>query len=344
MIFEKFMRRAMELAANGIGFTSPNPVVGAVVVKEGEIVAEGWHKKAGNDHAEIIAIKNLSVDAADCELYVTLEPCSHHGKTGPCAKAIVEAGFKKVYIGMLDPFPEVNGRGVEFLRLHGVEVEICDEKNDLVKDIHMLNQPFLKYVKTGLPYIVLKAGMSLDGAIATKTGDSKWITSEDARIDARLERSRCDAVLVGSGTVLADNCELAAHGIYSDKKLLRVVIGQDVDLSKDLKIFRDENVLVESAPVGKRVDLKALLRKLAEMGVRTVFVEGGSSVHGAFVDAALVDKAIFYMAPRLIGGAESYSVVGGAGAKNLTDSLELESFDSVKIGSDIKITALVNVF
>lgn len=338
------MQRAIELAALGIGFTSPNPVVGVVIVNKGEIVSEGWHKKAGGPHAEVVALEGLSLQASECDLYVTLEPCAHHGKTGPCAEAIVNAGFKRVFIGMLDPFPEVNGKGVKFLKDHGVEVFVFEENSDLVQSIRLLNQPFLKYVETGLPYVVLKAGMSLDGLIATNTGQSKWITSELARVDARLERSRCDAVLVGAGTVINDDCELGAYGPYVDKKLLRIVIGQDLDLDPNLKIFRDDNFLIESVSKGERVDLEKLLNKIAGMGVRSVFVEGGSSVHGSFVDAGLVDKVIFYIAPKLIGGANAYSVVGGAGVQNLTDALELKNFNSIMIGNDLKVTGLTHIF
>ena len=337
------MRRAIELAKEGDGFTSPNPLVGAVAVLDGEIVAEGWHKKAGGPHAEIEVINLLGVDASKCDLYVTLEPCAHIGRTGPCAEAVSSAGFKKVYVGMLDPFPAVNGLGIEFLRSKGLEVELCADIG-LIRNLRMLNQPFLKYVETALPYVVLKAGMSLDGRTATASGDSQWITSKEARDDARFERSRADAVLVGTGTVLADDCTLAAHGIYAGKNLLRVVVGHsDVLLDPGLKIFRDENVLVETSAPGEDLDLLVLLKKLAARGVRTLFVEGGASIHGSFVDAGLVDKVIFYLAPKLLGG-KSLSVIGGRGATSLDDCLEFSEMEALKVGQDLKVTAFARIY
>lgn len=377
---QDFMWRALELAKKRVGFVSPNPAVGAVIVKGDKIVAEGYHKKAGDDHAEVVAIKNMmkssgivTVDVdqrlfKNAVLYVTLEPCSHYGKTGPCANAIVEAGFGKVCVGLKDPFRKVNGSGIKYLKDAGIEVEMCDAKGDLAKEIRALNQPFIKWAQTGFPYVTLKAGVSLDGKIATSSGESKWITSEIARKESRLERSRHDAVLVGTGTVNADNSELAAHGKYRHKKLLRIVIDAKLELNLKKKIFRDENVFVactaaaskknqkkytdagiEFKILGKKsVNIQKLLKLLGSIGIQSVLVEGGSSIHGSFVDAALkdsqlVDRILFYVAPKIFGGA-SLSVIGGIGVKKLSKSLQLKNLTSTQLGEDILLSADVNFY
>lgn len=369
------MRRAIELAKKGTGFTSPNPCVGAVIVKGGQIIGEGWHRKAGDDHAEIVAIKEVmkksgivTVDLdptifRNADLYVTLEPCVHLGKTPPCVKAILLAGFKRVYVGMKDPNKLVNGAGIKFLRKHDIEVNVCKSDSKLAEEIRAINQPFIKWCTTGLPYVVMKAGISLDGKIAPVGGGSKWITSEQARKDARIERSKYDAVLVGAGTVVADDPQLAAHGKYRNKKLLRVIIDGKLALSPRYDIFRDANVFVACTDLatekdkekmrksgikfksfGKdRVAIPQLLKYLGKRGIQSVFVEGGSSVHGAFFDTALkhkkiLDNVLFYIAPTLIGGGQkSLSVIGGEGTANLAKTMDLEQYQVKRIGEDVKI-------
>ncbi len=375
------MLRANELAKKRIGFVSPNPAVGAVIVKGDFVIAEGFHRKAGEDHAEVVAIKNMmkksgivSVDIdkslfRNAVLYVTLEPCSHYGKTGPCAEAIVKAGFRKVCIGTVDPFAKVNGSGIKFLRDNGVKVEICKTGSDLEKDIRLLNQPFFKWALTGMPYVVLKAGMTMDGKIATNSGESKWISSETSRKAARLERSKCDAVLLGSGTVEADDCELAAHGKYKNKNLLRVVIDNKLQLNLGKKVFRDENVFVACSLLASKknrnrfdaaeipfksfgkdsVSIKKLLKYLGGRGVQSVFVEGGSSVHGSFHDAALkdntlVDRLQFYMAPKLFGGLSSLPVIGGEGVSKLKKTLDFKNLQCSSLGEDLLIEAELNLY
>ncbi|MEK7673339.1 MAG: bifunctional diaminohydroxyphosphoribosylaminopyrimidine deaminase/5-amino-6-(5-phosphoribosylamino)uracil reductase RibD [Patescibacteria group bacterium] len=363
---EVFMQKALELAKRGLGFTAPNPCVGAVIIKNGKVIGEGWHKKAGQDHAEIVAIKSVKnkSEIVGADLYVTLEPCSHTGKTGPCAEAIVKAGFKNVYIGMKDPFEKVNGNGIKFLKKNEVVVEICKENSELGREIRIINQPFIKWAKTGIPYVTLKAGMTLDGKIATAGGESHWITSELARQDSKIERSFCDAVLVGSGTVKADDAELAPAAKFSSKKLLRVVLNSKLDLDLKRKVFRDENVFVacselaslksrekyEKAGVefkafGKeKVDVVKLVRFLGARGVQSVFVEGGSKVHGLFFDENLVDKVLFYVAPKLFGGSDSISVIGGKGVKKIDSSLEFEELQVEVVGQDLKIKGFVNLY
>ncbi len=374
-----FMKRAVELAKKGLGFTSPNPSVGAVIVKGGEIVAEGYHKKAGDEHAEIKAMRELmrktglvtvDFDPAlfeNATLYVTLEPCSHNGKTAPCSKAIVAAGFKKVYIGMKDPFKKVNGRGISYLKKNGLDVQVLKVGTELAKEVRNLNQPFVKWATTDLPYLILKAGMSLDGKIATSGGESKWITGEKARMDARRERSLCDAVLVGVGTVLADDPELAANGIYRKKDLLRVVIDPKLKSPLGKQIFRDENVVVFCSKLasvqnlekfkkagvkvksfgGEAVSVKSMLKYLAKMGIQSVFVEGGSGVHGHIYDAflkdsGLVDKVLFYQSPKIFGGEKSLSAVGGEGVSKLTSVKSLENVEYEVLDGDLKISGVYN--
>lgn len=378
---EVFMRRAIELARQGEGFTSPNPCVGAVIVKGGEIVAEGWHRRAGEDHAEVMAIRDVmkksGIVTVDLEprlfhnatLYVTLEPCAHHGKTPPCVKTIAAAGFNRVCIGMKDPFKKVNGKGIKYLRAHGIAVEICRQGSQIAGEIRALNQPFIKWAECEIPYVTLKAGMSLDGKIATAAGESKWITGEVARNEARLERSKSDAVLVGAGTVEADDPELAAGGRYKDKTLLRVIIDNKLSLDLGKKVFRDENVFVACTDLasganrkrfkmsgirfksfGKaKVNIKKLLEYLAQKDVQSVFVEGGSRVHGLFFDEAIrdhafLDKVLFYMAPCLIGGAGALPVIGGGGVEKLAKTIKFKNWRWAGIGEDLKVEGVVNLY
>lgn len=363
------MAMAFDEAKKGLGFTSPNPCVGAVIVKGGMPVARGYHRRAGGKHAEIEALEDLGVSAEGLEMYVTLEPCAHQGKTGPCADALIEAGIRKVFIGMLDPFSEVDGRGVEKLRTAGVEVELLNEQEPLYRKIRALNQPFLKCHQLSLPYVVLKAGMSLDGRIATASGVSQWITGAAARDDGRLERSRCDAVLLGANTVKMDDPELAAAGIYEGKNLLRVIVGNKPDLDPEMKVFRDPNVLyacgeVEEADIDKYAEhgvelihnfgtdasgIRKFFTLLAERGVQSIYIEGGSSAAGYLYDAfledsELLDKVIYYVAPKIIGGREALAVVGGTGLKDLQNCPELMDFSCESCAEDLKLSGVFNFY
>lgn len=367
------MERALTLARKGEGFTSPNPCVGAVIVQDNKILAEGWHKKAGEDHAEIVAIEKLmkkpGIKHSNLELYVTLEPCNHKGKTGPCTEIIIQTGFKKIYVGMLDPFKKVNGRGVNFLRKSGIKVEILNKKTKLAKAIRFLNQPFIKWARFGLPYVTLKAGLSLDGKITTTEGQSQWITSEMEREFSRLERSKADAVVVGVGTVKSDDCELAAHGKWAKKSLLRIIIDRKLTSQLNAKVFRDNNVFVITTDLAQKsvsekfknaginfksfgeseISIEKLLKFLAEKNIQNVFVEGGSCIYGLFHDAAiknslLIDRVIFSFAPKIIGGKNALSVVGGEGIKKLNQALKFEDF-KVDINKDgFRFIGILNSF
>lgn len=361
----QWMLRALELANKGVGFTSPNPAVGAVIVKNRKIVGQGYHHKAGGKHAEAVALKgttNKEQGTKEATMYVTMEPCCHTGKTPPCVDAIVAAGIKRVVVGMIDPIQHTNTKGIQELRRRGVRVDVLDKTSVLAREIRKLNQPFVKWAKTGLPYVILKAAVSLDGKIATRVRESKWITSAEAREDARLERSRWDAVLIGAGTVFVDDPELGAHGAYEKKRLLRIAIDPELKLPLTKKIFRDGNVFVattgrasaarrkqyerrgvEFRSFGKtRVSLPALLKFLAKRNIQSMFVEGGSVTHGAFYDARLVDKVIFYIAPKIIGGVDGLSAVGGAGIATLSEALALRDVRVEKIGDDIKVEGAVH--
>jgi len=378
---EIFMKRAIELAKKADGFTSPNPIVGAVIVKGGQIVAEGWHVKAGEDHAEIMAIKQMmkksGIVTVDIEptlfhnatLYVTLEPCAHFGKTPPCVKAVALAGFTRVVVGMRDPFKKVNGKGIAYFKKHGIKVSVLKTDSVIGKEIRAMNQPFIKKNTLGLPYLTLKAGMTLDGKIATFARNSKWITGEKSRFDAKIERSKCDAVVIGAGTMLNDDPELASMGDYKSKKLLRVIIGDRIRFNEKLKVFRDKNVLVACSDkmslkfkksfdnsgiivksFGKeKVSFKKLLKYLAQIGVQSVFVEGGSGVNGSLFDenlvfSKLIDRVLFYYAPKILGGSKSLSVIGGNGAYNLSDSVKIIKSSVNLIGEDLKYDGIINFY
>lgn len=369
---EIFFKKALELAQKGIGFTSPNPCVGAVVVQDGKSIGEGYHRKAGTAHAEVHAIQNahengFSTEGAD--IYVTLEPCCHVGKTPACTDLLIRSGIKRVFIAMQDPFKLVNGGGIKILQEHGIHVEVLDASHPLSQEIRLFNQPFIKWALTGLPYVTLKAAVSLDGKIATRDHDSKWITGEETRKDSRMERSICDAVLVGSGTVKYDDPELAPHGEYQEKILKRIIIDPDLSTSIESRVYRDKEVFIattdkaseekrkEFESRGLRVEslgrerilLKNLIQRLGKMNIQHVFVEGGSTVHGSFFDEALfdplvIDKIIWYIAPKLVGGVSSISAIGGVGIEKMNQAVTLQNVTMEKFGDDMKVSGFLNVY
>jgi diaminohydroxyphosphoribosylaminopyrimidine deaminase / 5-amino-6-(5-phosphoribosylamino)uracil reductase len=378
---EDFMRQACDLASKYKGFTSPNPCVGALIVKGQTVVGSAAHAYAGSDHAEVLAIKEVmgksGIQTMDIDpqifrnatLYVTLEPCVHVGKTGACIESVIKAGFSKVVIGMKDPFNLVNGRGIKMLKKAGIAVELVVPSSKLGDLVSSLNQPFIKWAKTSLPYVTLKAGMSLDGKIATVGGESQWITSEESRRDARKERSLHDCVLVGSGTVLTDDPELAAHGKFKKKNLLRVIIDRKLSLKLEYRVFRDENVFVactalasernrkkfKSAGIkfkqfGKeKIAILSLLKYLAGRDIQSVFVEGGSQIAGLFVDAAskkaeLLDQIIYYYAPTLIGGSNATPAIAGDGVAHLKNAIPVQDGAFESLGRDLKFKGKINLY
>jgi len=289
---ERFMRRALALARRGVGKTSPNPAVGAVLVRGGRIVGEGWHKRAGKAHAEINALRG--VNARGATLYVTLEPCCTHGRTPPCTDAIIAAGIRRVVVAATDPNPKHSGRGLRLLRRAGIRVEA----GLLAEEAAALNAAFNKWITTGLPLVIAKAALSLDGKMSTRTGDSKWITSEAARREAHKLRAGVDAIMVGGNTVIKDDPRLTLrHGVRG-KQPCRVVVGR---CPRTAKVFTDAH--------GNRTlhfttrNLRAVLLKLGRLGITSVLIEGGPTLLGVAFDAGLVDKVAFFFAPKVIAGS-----------------------------------------
>ncbi len=351
---EFYMELALKNAQAMKGQTDPNPLVGSVIVNDNRIVGVGAHLKAGEPHAEIHAIRMAGDKAQGGTIYVTLEPCSHHGRTGPCALAIVEAGIKKVIIATLDPNPIVSGRGVKILEEAGIEVVvgICEEAS------LKMNEVFNKYIVKNTPFVTLKAGITLDGKIATHSSNSKWITSEEARHDVHHLRNEHMAILAGVNTVIADNPELTTR-IPNGRNPIRIILDSTLkipldrkvitDKSADTWIFTSENfdtekkLLLESMGISvypttgpKHVNPIEVLKILGEKGISSLLIEGGGTINAAFLENKLIDKAIIYIAPKLIGGQHAPTFLEGSGIDKMGDAVELEDTDIFKIGKDFK--------
>ena len=358
MTDEIFMREALKLARNAEGRTSPNPLVGAVVVKDGRIIAQGWHRKAGTPHAEIHALNMAGELAKGATLYVTLEPCSHFGRTPPCARAIVDAGIKKVFAAMKDPNPKVAGRGFEILQSAGVEVEV----GLLEEEAQKLNEIFIKWVTKNLPFITMKFACSIDGKIATVAGESQWISCEASRKFTHHLRDINDAILVGVGTVLADNPSLTTR-LVEGKNPVRVIVDSNARTPLDSKVLdksartiiattsnappekisalKNCGVEIIFAGGGERVDLKILMQALAEREITSVLVEGGGTINFSLLRAGLVDKVLAFVAPKIIGGKNSLTAVEGAGFEKLSDAVTLKNITVQNFGEDILIGGYV---
>jgi diaminohydroxyphosphoribosylaminopyrimidine deaminase/5-amino-6-(5-phosphoribosylamino)uracil reductase len=356
------MDRALTEARRGLGRTSPNPAVGAVLVGGGELLAVGFHAKAGTDHAEVAALRQVGFRAEGATLYSTLEPCNHHGRTGPCTEAILKAGIRRVVVGALDPNPKVSGAGVRRLRRGGVEVTT----GVLEGPCRDLNEAYNHAIVHRSPFVVLKLAVSLDGRVATRAGDAQWITSEAARARGRALRDELDAIVVGVGTVLADDPLLTTR-LPGGRDPLRVILDSTLRTPLDAQVVRTaratptlilttraadparrralEGAGVTVAPLKKtragRVDPEAALRALAERELNGVLVEGGPSVAGAFVDARLVHKVVAFVAPVLIGGEGARSAVGGLGVRRLGDALRLVAPVVESVGGDVCISGRI---
>ena len=357
---EKWMKRALRLAEKGRGRTSPNPMVGAVLVKEGKVIGEGYHAKAGEDHAEIIALRQSGENTRGATLYLNLEPCTHYGKTPPCAPMVIQSGVKRVVIGMEDPNPLVKKEGVESLRRAGLEVEVGIQE----KECQRLNEAFCKYILKKEPFIILKVASTLDGKIATRNGDSKWISGEASRRFVHQLRDQVDGVIVGIGTILKDDPMLTTrvrggrdpYRIILDSRLRipeeakvteispsKTIIATTEVAPKD-KIERLENkkvrVLVLDSKEG-RVNLKTCLSQLGEMEMMSLLVEGGSKINGAFLDENLIDKLILFLSPKIIGDSQALGIFGGKGVSNLKEAIALREIRTRGIGEDILIEGYV---
>jgi diaminohydroxyphosphoribosylaminopyrimidine deaminase/5-amino-6-(5-phosphoribosylamino)uracil reductase len=353
---EKWMKRSLRLAEKGRGRTSPNPMVGAVLVKNGQVVGEGYHARAGEAHAEILALRQAGEEARGSTLYINLEPCIHYGKTHPCAPAVIEAKVRRVVIGMEDPNPLVTGRGLKSLKKAGLDVEV----GVLEKECRRLNEAFCKYILKKEPFVILKVAATLNGKIATREGDSKWISGETSRHFVHRMRDQVDGVVVGIGTVLKDDPQLTAR-IKKGRDPYRIILDSRLRIPEDAQVVgsspsktiiattelaaRDKierlekkgvRILILDSKQG-RVDLKNCLSKLGEMGMMSLLVEGGSQVNGSFLDEGLIDKILFFLSPKLIGDREALGIFGGSGKANLKEALPLDELRIRRIGEDILI-------
>lgn len=352
-----YMKLALNLAQQMKGQTTPNPAVGAIVVNNGEIVGLGSHLKAGDDHAEVHALKMAGSKAANGTLYVTLEPCSHYGKTPPCTEAIIDYGINRVVVAMEDPNPLVAGNGIKLLRNAGIQVETNVGKQ-LAEEI---NVEFCHFMKTGKPYVTLKAGLTFDGKIATKSGDSKWITSEEARIDVHKLRHQHDAILVGINTVLSDNPHLTTRLPLGGNNPIRVILDSNLKTPIDANIITDQSARtiiftlnhnnqakitkfeannVEVIPCkGNNIEIDFVLDQLAKREITSVLVEGGSNIHASFINNNYFQQIIFYLAPKIVGGQDAIPVVGGKGVSLIKKAPKLKFVSYTQIGPDLKIVA-----
>ncbi len=355
-----FMERALQLAAQGLGRTRPNPVVGAVVVRDDSIVAEGWHQQAGQPHAEAVALQQAGSKAIGSTLYVNLEPCCHHGRTPPCAPAVVEAKVDRVVIGMLDPDPRVAGKGAESLRQAGLTVEMADP--DSQRRCLEMNRFYLRRLVSGRPFVTLKMAASLDGKIAPRTRHSQWITGPEARRWAHRQRDCHDAVMVGIGTVEADDPRLTTRD-PAGRTPVKVVADSKGRLPLKARLLEqaEEGVIVLTTSQGAqaladrdldlvvadgldgRVDLAVALSQLAERGLSSILVEGGSELNFSLLEAGLVDRVAAFLAPKLIGGRQAPSAVGGLGVKTLDEAWELRDVGWKTFGRDLLVEGYLSI-
>ena len=345
---EQYMRRAIELAKKGTGYTNPNPLVGAVIVKDGQVIGEGFHEAYGGLHAERNALKSCTEDPKDAELYVTLEPCCHYGKTPPCTEAVIKSGIRKVYVGNVDPNPKVAGMGIKILREHGTKVEtgILDE------ECRELNDIFFYYITHDTPYVALKYAMTLDGKIAVKTGESKWITGREAREHVQFLRHRHAAILVGIDTVLSDARITGGNNptrVICDSRLRIPLSSKIVQSAKVIPTIiaaceRNEKaqrlealgcrVLICPGKDGK-TDLPELMRILRKEKIDSVLVEGGANMNDSVIRAGMVNKVYAYLAPKLFGGRNARSPVEGEGIDKISDAVLLRGPDITRLGEDL---------
>lgn len=344
------MERALELAKRGVGQVSPGPLVGCVIVSPaGEIAGEGFYIFEELKHAETIALALAGEKARGGTAYVSLEPHAHHGRTPPCTDALIAAGIKRVVAPIQDLNPKVSGKGFAHLRAAGLEVET----GLLAEEATQINEAYLHYMRTGRPFVHLKFAVSLDGKIATRTGDSRWVTGEQSRARVHVMRHACDAILVGAGTVTKDDPLLTDRsGLARRRPLVRVVLDDKVQLSSDSKLA----TTTAEAPVlvfgrAQRDDLKGVeivntdpqelelvLQELGRRSIQSVMVEGGSNIAGSFIDSRLANKITFFVAPKIIGGADAPIAVGGKGIGRMAEALELERVSVIQNGRDVEVT------
>ena len=362
---QHFMQMALDLAIKGEGFTSPNPMVGAVVVKESQVVGSGYHRKVGKPHAEVHAIDAAGERAKDATLYVTLEPCNHTGRTPPCTRKIIEAGIKRVVIAMLDPNREVVGGGAEFLNQQGIQVTTGIRH----KQARKLNEAFVKYVRTGRPFVIAKCAATLDGRIATRTGDSRWVTGEKARRFVHRLRHAVDGIMVGINTIRADNPSLTSRlpdgrgqdpvrvildthlSISPEAKLLRqsstadtiLVVGEALAQDKKTALEKEGVRVIQSALQNGLIDLRALMDQLGAMEISSLLIEGGSRVLASAFGAGIVNKVFFFFGPKILGGDDGVPICSGPGAKLMSQSIAVGDINVQRFDDDVMIEGYIRL-
>ena len=357
---EQWMKKAIRLAEKGRGRTSPNPLVGAVLVKEGIAVGKGYHAKAGEAHAEIIALRKAGEEARGSTLYINLEPCTHYGKTPPCVPVIIEAGVRRVVAGTEDPNPLVTGKGVGSLRKAGLEVKI----GILEKECKRLNEAFHKYILKREPFVTLKVAATLDGRIATRDGESKWISGETSRRFVQRLRDEVDGVVVGINTILKDDPMLTAR-VKGGRDPFRIVLDSRLRIPEKARVIKADpsKTIIATTQLAardkrqrlarmgaqilvvdskhERVSLKPLLSKLGEKGIMSLLVEGGSQVNGSFFDEGLIDKLLLFLSTKMIGDDQAIGIFGGKGVARLKDAVPLRELRVKRIGGDILIEGYI---
>ncbi|MFC2035671.1 bifunctional diaminohydroxyphosphoribosylaminopyrimidine deaminase/5-amino-6-(5-phosphoribosylamino)uracil reductase RibD [Chloroflexota bacterium] len=358
------MKQALSLAKLALGHVSPNPAVGAVVVKDGEVIGQGYTQPPGFGHAEIMALKQAGEKARGGVMYVTLEPCCHYNRTPPCTQAIIDVGISEVHLAMLDPNPLVSGRGGDVLEREGIKTYVGEHEEE-AKEI---NETYIKFIKTGLPFVTAKFAVSLDGKIATKNGDSQWISGSEARRYVHYLRYTADAIMVGANTVVADDphltCRYGGKGGKARKQPLRVIVDGRVRTSATAQVFSEPGKallvagkflqpeekealiqagaeLLELPSEQESVDLERLLRVLGEREITSVLMEGGGILLGSLFDYGLVDKVVAFIAPIILGGDEAKTAVVGKGVDKVVDAIKLERISVEKFGEDLMISGYI---
>jgi diaminohydroxyphosphoribosylaminopyrimidine deaminase/5-amino-6-(5-phosphoribosylamino)uracil reductase len=360
----RHLERALELAEQGRGHTSPNPLVGAVIARDGEVLGEGYHAAYGAPHAEVTAIASCEQDPIGATMYVTLEPCCHQGQTPPCTEAIVRAGIKRVVVASDDPTDKASGRGLGILRDEGIDVVVSNGDEPMAENARLLNQPFRKHAITGKPHVIFKSAMSLDGKVATPTGDSKWISGEESRRLVHHWRAEADAVCVGVGTALADDPLLTARTGEAGRQPRRIVFDSEARLPLESNLVRTAHeapLIIVVSRVAARASTDALraagaeiitaaggseheraqngLRKLGEIGIQSILLEGGPHLAGAFLDAGEIDELRLFIAPIALGGRSARVAFEGEGSESISAAQRALSLTSEPVGEDLLLRA-----
>ncbi len=358
----KYMELAISLAKKGEGFVNPNPKVGSVIVKDGEIIGEGYHKKYGDFHAEVNAINSTNTSCEGATIYVTLEPCHHYGKTPPCVDAIIREKFSRVVIGMMDPNPKVAGQSIEKLKKHGIEVLV----GVLEEECKNLNKGFIKVMTKKTPYVVMKTAMTLDGKIATKTGESKWITGEESRKYVHNLRHSLQGIMVGINTVIKDDPMLTARRDEKTIQPIRIIVDSSgripltskivksaneyrtilvttnkIDKNKEEELINKKLEVLKISIIDERINIKEMMKALCELSINSILLEGGGTLNDSMLKANAVDEVISFISPKIFGGKDAITPVSGNGISSIDEAYKLENMEVEQIGDDICIRGKV---